>query len=151
MYLKDRIKDMIISGGENVYSAEVENVCMGFPGVAQCAGSRGASGIGRGLASSPARWLPGPPRRRSGARPRMPCFNSLEFRVAKGADPVSPVETSHGPRQVRGHRHPGREARGDGHRRRVTAGAANGEGVLSGACWYFGKEFEGRFDMPWCI
>ena len=33
----DRVKDMIISGGENVYSAEVENVLMLHPAVDQCA------------------------------------------------------------------------------------------------------------------
>ncbi len=37
VYLADRIKDMIISGGENVYSAEVENAIMSHPSVAQCA------------------------------------------------------------------------------------------------------------------
>jgi long-chain acyl-CoA synthetase len=36
-YLQDRIKDMIISGGENVYSAEVENVLMSHAGVKECA------------------------------------------------------------------------------------------------------------------
>jgi long-chain acyl-CoA synthetase len=33
----DRVKDMIISGGENVYSAAVENVIYQFPGVNECA------------------------------------------------------------------------------------------------------------------
>jgi long-chain acyl-CoA synthetase len=33
LYLKDRIKDMIVSGGENVYPVEVENVLMAHPGV----------------------------------------------------------------------------------------------------------------------
>ena len=33
----DRVKDMIISGGENVYSAEVENALAQHPAVAQCA------------------------------------------------------------------------------------------------------------------
>ncbi len=37
VHLVDRIKDMIISGGENVYSAEVENVIADHPSVAQCA------------------------------------------------------------------------------------------------------------------
>ena len=33
----DRIKDMIVSGGENVYSVEVENAIMKFDGVSECA------------------------------------------------------------------------------------------------------------------
>jgi fatty-acyl-CoA synthase len=37
LYIKDRKKDMYISGGENVYPAEVENVIMGFSGVADVA------------------------------------------------------------------------------------------------------------------
>ncbi len=37
LYVVDRTKDMIISGGENVYSSEVENIISRFPGVAQCA------------------------------------------------------------------------------------------------------------------
>ena len=32
LYIHDRVKDMIVSGGENVYPAEVENVLMGHPG-----------------------------------------------------------------------------------------------------------------------
>jgi long-chain acyl-CoA synthetase len=36
-FLADRIKDMIISGGENVYSAEVENVLMDHDAVKECA------------------------------------------------------------------------------------------------------------------
>ena len=36
-FLHDRIKDMVISGGENVYPAEVENVLADHPGVAQVA------------------------------------------------------------------------------------------------------------------
>ena len=37
VYLVDRIKDMIVSGGENVYSIEVENAISTHPGVAQVA------------------------------------------------------------------------------------------------------------------
>jgi len=37
IYVVDRVKDMIISGGENVYSVEVENAVAQHPAVAQCA------------------------------------------------------------------------------------------------------------------
>ncbi len=37
LYLVDRVKDMIVSGGENVYSAEVENALLQHPDVLQCA------------------------------------------------------------------------------------------------------------------
>ena len=37
LFLVDRVKDMIVSGGENVYSAEVENAIAAYPGVAQVA------------------------------------------------------------------------------------------------------------------
>ena len=37
IYIVDRMKDMIISGGENVYSAEVENAIAQHPAVANCA------------------------------------------------------------------------------------------------------------------
>jgi long-chain acyl-CoA synthetase len=37
VYVVDRIKDMIITGGENVYSAEVENAIYQHPAVAMCA------------------------------------------------------------------------------------------------------------------
>ncbi|MGW1783683.1 AMP-binding protein [Streptomyces sp. NPDC002143] len=37
LYLTDRVKDMIISGGENIYPAEVEHVLMTHPGIADAA------------------------------------------------------------------------------------------------------------------
>ena len=37
VYIVDRVKDMVITGGENVFSAEVENAIMQFPGLAECA------------------------------------------------------------------------------------------------------------------
>ena len=37
VFIVDRLKDMIISGGENVYSAEVENAISLMPGVAEVA------------------------------------------------------------------------------------------------------------------
>ncbi|MFV0137851.1 acyl-CoA synthetase [Streptomyces sp. HMX87] len=36
-YIVDRIKDMFVSGGENVYPAEVEDAILGHPAVAECA------------------------------------------------------------------------------------------------------------------
>lgn len=37
VFIVDRMKDMIVSGGENVYSAEVENAIASHPAVASCA------------------------------------------------------------------------------------------------------------------
>ncbi|MFF5985968.1 long-chain-fatty-acid--CoA ligase [Prauserella flavalba] len=37
LYIEDRVKDMVISGGENIYPAEVERVLLQHPGVADVA------------------------------------------------------------------------------------------------------------------
>ncbi|MBP8531697.1 o-succinylbenzoate--CoA ligase [Streptomyces sp. MK37H] len=37
VYIVDRIKDMIISGGENIYPAEIEDLLLAHPGIAECA------------------------------------------------------------------------------------------------------------------
>ena len=37
LFLTDRVKDMIVSGGENVYPAEVENALSGHPDIADVA------------------------------------------------------------------------------------------------------------------
>lgn len=37
IHVIDRLKDMIVSGGENVYSTEVENALNRHPGIGQCA------------------------------------------------------------------------------------------------------------------
>lgn len=37
VFIVDRVKDMVISGGENVFSAEVENAILKHPAVADCA------------------------------------------------------------------------------------------------------------------
>jgi long-chain acyl-CoA synthetase len=37
VFIVDRLKDMIISGGENIYSSEIENILYLHPAVYQCA------------------------------------------------------------------------------------------------------------------
>ena len=37
LYIRDRIKDMIVSGGENIYPAELEGILMGHPAVVDVA------------------------------------------------------------------------------------------------------------------
>jgi long-chain acyl-CoA synthetase len=37
LYVSDRKNDMVISGGVNIYPAEIESVIMGMPGVLDCA------------------------------------------------------------------------------------------------------------------
>src|SRR5439155_14215160 len=34
LYIHDRVKDMVVSGGENIYPAEVENALMAHPAIA---------------------------------------------------------------------------------------------------------------------
>jgi long-chain acyl-CoA synthetase len=46
LFIHDRVKDMIISGGENIYPAEVENAIYGHPDVSEVAviGIRASAG-----------------------------------------------------------------------------------------------------------
>ncbi|MFG2452570.1 long-chain fatty acid--CoA ligase [Streptomyces sp. NPDC048512] len=37
VFIVDRLKDMIISGGENIYPAEIEDLLLAHPGIAECA------------------------------------------------------------------------------------------------------------------
>ena len=37
LYIHDRVKDMIVSGGENIYPAEIENALMKHPDIADVA------------------------------------------------------------------------------------------------------------------
>ena len=37
VYIQDRIKDMIISGGENIYPAEIESALQAHPGISEAA------------------------------------------------------------------------------------------------------------------
>jgi hypothetical protein len=47
--IRDRSKDMIISGGSNIYPREIEEVLLRHPAVAECSViGRGASRMGRG-------------------------------------------------------------------------------------------------------
>ena len=73
VFVVDRIKDMIITGGENVYSVEVENALAQHPAVATCA-VIGVPDERVGRAGARRRRAParrdGHRRRTAGARPR---------------------------------------------------------------------------------
>ena len=77
LFLVDRAKDMIVSGGENVYSVEVENALYEHPAVA---GSRGLRTAGRALGG-------GRPRRRR--RPRGHVADPRAGRGAAGPLPLA--------------------------------------------------------------
>ena len=56
IYIQDRIKDMIISGGENIYPAQVESAIYGHPAVAEAADAAGVF-----VWVAPAPGVDGPP------------------------------------------------------------------------------------------
>ena len=67
LFLVDRVKDMIVTGGENVYSVEVENAIASHPAVAQVAViGMPSREVGRGRARDRGRAR----RRRRSPRPR---------------------------------------------------------------------------------
>ena len=88
LYLADRLKDMIISGGENVYSIEVENVDRLAPRRARGRGRRAARralGRARPRDRRPRGRAPTSTRRRSSSTagrgsPASSCPRSVEFR-----------------------------------------------------------------------
>jgi acyl-CoA synthetase (AMP-forming)/AMP-acid ligase II len=49
--IRDRSKDMIISGGSNIYPREIEEVLLRHPAVAECSVVGAAPGMGRGESS----------------------------------------------------------------------------------------------------
>ena len=84
VYIQDRMKDMIISGGENVYPAEIENVILAIEGVDRGRRHRRAVGeVGRVAAR----------RRRAGRRVRHGAerCSSLPARLARFKQPEGRV------------------------------------------------------------
>ena len=90
LYLVDRVKDMIVTGGENVYSIEVENAIATPPGGRAGRGDRHpARRVGRSGARRSSCCTPGADGHRGrdhGARPRARspatrCPKSVEFRT----------------------------------------------------------------------
>ena len=88
VFIADRIKDMIISGGENVYSIEVENAVANHPAVAQVRSDRRPRrAVGR------ARARRRRPRSRRHARPSTSCGRtarprSLTYKVPRSMEIV---------------------------------------------------------------
>ena len=111
-YVVDRKKDMIISGGENIYCAEVENVLAAHPRVADVAAHRRRR---REVGRDPARGG------RAG-RPR----RSPDARRARGALPRPPRPVQ-APAPPRGRRRPPPQRHGQGAEDRA-AGAGRGPG-----------------------
>nr|WP_275106576.1 AMP-binding protein [Nocardioides daphniae] len=89
VWVVDRMKDMIVSGGENIYCAEVENAIANHPAV------REVAVIGR----ADDRWGPGARRRRLDG-PRPGAHPGRAHRVPAG--PAGVVQDPEGPRRPAG-------------------------------------------------
>ena len=85
--LRDRGKDIIISGGENISSIEVEQTISAHPAVLECAVvgdprralGRAAEGVRDPEATARARPTPRSSRSAATASPRFKCPDAIEF------------------------------------------------------------------------
>ena len=88
--IRDRLKDVIISGGENISSVEVEGVLLRHPAVQEVADRRPAArAVGRGAARLRGAAARAP------RRPRRSCASSrathlAHFKAPAGRSPSSP-------------------------------------------------------------
>ena len=81
-YIAGRLKDMIISGGVNVYPAEIERELLLHPAVAGC-GRRRNSRCGSGRGACSIRGAQRPKQRRSGTTARLPGFTIEQVKLPK--------------------------------------------------------------------
>ncbi|MEZ5225284.1 MAG: class I adenylate-forming enzyme family protein [Acidimicrobiales bacterium] len=111
VYIVDRAKDMVLRGGENVYSSEVETAIYQHPAVAEAAVFVSPMRLGedrRSSRSSCVRDTPSPPT--NSASSSLPSWPSTRFLATSGSAPRrcrrTPTASSEAGRRAR--RHPGR-------------------------------------------